>query len=186
MVAVMQALLTFIAALAWPLTVIVVVLVFRNEIATLLRSPGAKKVKAGPFEMEWAPVMARLEAEVESAQPLAAALVPAAAGNLVAELADLARIAPAKAVMEAYGRVEIRLLHLLETRTSTLTSVTSPATIAIILASAGVISREAADAVKEIATLRHLVAHGQGDLITTQQAMDYLGLIDRLFALFPE
>jgi hypothetical protein len=184
-VALVQAFLTFIAALVWPVTVIVVVLVFRKEIATLLRSQ-VKRVKAGPFEMEWEPVMARLEVEVDSAQPLAAPPLGAAGGGLVVELADLARIAPDKAVMEAYSRVESRLLHLLETRSTTLTSARSPAAIAIILASSGVISRESADAVKEIATLRNLVVHGQGDQVTTEQAMKYLGLIDRLLALLPE
>jgi hypothetical protein len=184
-VALVQALLTFIAALAWPVTVIVVVLVFRHEIAALLRSQ-VKRLKAGPFEMEWAPVMERLEVEVESAQPLAQPPVAAGAGSLAVELADLARIAPAKAVMEAYSRVESRLKHILETRSTTLTSASSPAAIAIILASTGVISREAAEAVKEIATLRNLVAHGQADQVTTEQAMRYLVIIDRVLSLLPE
>ena len=100
--------LEFIAALvgslAWPVVVLVVAVLFRHQLAALLARPFSS-LKAGPLELVWDSQVAQVEAELGEPAPAAH---PESAGHVPADgqLAELARIAPAVALVQAFARVE--------------------------------------------------------------------------------
>ena len=197
--------LAFIAAmaqaLAWPVVAAAVVVVFRHEVSALLNSR-LKRLKAGPFEGEWEVALAHAEADAEvAAVPAALEPPPEAiegeasrhgrnappAPLLTTELADLARVKPAGAVMEAYKRVEVQLKTLVARRTTYRGDVAkSAAALAVVAAQAGVITHEAANAVKGLSVLRNLVVHGDAERVTAERAMEYLSLADAVLLTLPE
>ena len=105
---------------------------------------------------------------------------------LVTELAELARDAPPAAVIEAYTRVETRLVRLITAGTGHRGVAKSVDALAVLAAFAGVIQRPAVDAVQRISPLRDLIVRGDGDGVATAQAMEYLSLVDDVLGVLPK
>lgn len=79
----------FISSVAWPVTVLVVALLFRKSITEML-SGNLTRMKAGPLVMEWQRTVSEVEAEIGLTVPENGES-PAVAESLVAELSSLAR-----------------------------------------------------------------------------------------------
>lgn len=58
--------LEFISDIAWPVTVLVIALLFRKPITEMLSGP-LSRMKAGPFEWEWRRTFVEVEAEIGKA-----------------------------------------------------------------------------------------------------------------------
>jgi hypothetical protein len=169
-----------IASLAWPAVALVTVLLFRTQITKLL-STGVRRAKAGPFEMEWETQVSEVEARVDPA-PLLPPATDATAPYVSAELRPVAERAPSAAVMEAYAILEERLR-------ARLTSAgidpepdvrVGAVRLARIALDAGLITPESLRAIEGVAVLRNMAAHRPAQEIGTQQALEYLALIDSL------
>jgi hypothetical protein len=100
--ALVQALAPVLQAIAWPVAVVVAVLVFRRDLRGILARE-LTRLKAGPFEAEFERQRAQVEAEVGPAPPEAP---PPPIVSTVDELRALAQTSPTAAVLEAYARVE--------------------------------------------------------------------------------
>jgi hypothetical protein len=180
--------LEFIAALAsalgWPLAVVVIVLVLRQPIARMLTERPPRRVKAGPFEAEWGQALAQAETEVQGL-PASGKSEIAAGGSLREELKAEAHTAPAVAVLEAFARVEGELRSIVMSVDPEVARMAPGAVLlARVAAQTGRISAETVRAVEGIAVLRNLSAHGGAREVTTEQALDYLDLVDAvLFTL---
>jgi hypothetical protein len=176
--------LEFISSVAWPVTILVIALMFRKSITEMLSGP-LSRMKAGPFEWEWRRTFVEVEAEIDSAVPAAAD--DRSEGGLVEELASLAQRSPSTAVLEAYARVEQELrrvageppvdphrdLNRVGARTLAQTAFRG-----------GRLSAQTVQAVEGISVLRNLAAHGRAGDVTPERALDYLSLVDGvLFAI---
>jgi hypothetical protein len=145
-------------------------IVFRAQLSKLLDSP-LRRFRAGPVELEWDRVLANVEIEVPSD-------VPATEGatGVAAELADLARKAPATAILQAFSQVEQRLRELIGADGREPAAVGAVA-LARVAAGRGLISPEAVKSVEGIAVLRNMAAHTR-TRVSDDQAVDYLNLVD--------
>lgn len=104
----LQLIVALVQALAWPLVVLVAVLILRPTLVELLGSEGLRRLKAGPLEAEWEREISRTEAELD-----VPAISPTGLGGLVSDdLGEVAQRAPAAAVLEAFARVERELRRL--------------------------------------------------------------------------
>jgi len=186
--------------LAWPVVVLVLVLVFRRQIVKLLSD--ARRVKAGPFEIEKERVRADVEAATavsESIDPDPADGEPSAPVNgasrdaetgfimLRPEFARIAKLSPEAAVTDAYRELERALRTKLAGWPDVFTvnlDRMSGNQLAALAAREGFISEEAAESVRGLSVLRNLSAHGRADELDEAQALDYLALVDAtLYAL---
>jgi hypothetical protein len=179
-------------SLAWPAGVVAVVVVLRKHIGVAL-GRGIRRLKAGPVEVEFDQFQAEVREELARSPELAAAQVPASAGQAPApvsslreDLSMLADIAPRAAVMEAYGRIEERLAEMLGDLAEPLQRRLSGREMARLARERGLISDETLGAIEGLSVLRNLVAHARDD-IDVDRARDYLALADAvLYALRPK
>ena len=171
-------------ALGWPITALMIVLILRHPLRQMLANRPPSKVKAGPFEVEWDRVLAETEKEVEaSAAPSRAGSIP---GTVREELSAEATIAPAVAVLEAHATVERTLREMLAAAEvpAEQTSRAGAVRLARLAQQAGLVTPETVNAIEGISVMRNLAAHGSAREITSEQAMEYLTLVDAvLYAL---
>ena len=160
-------------ALAWPVVVLIIAIVFHRQVKTLL-SEQLKRFKAGPVEVEWERTTVRVETLVEPPPRH----LGAAGRSLVDELGSLAAQEPGPAILEAFDRVTLKLRPVLagdepetERPYSRLGDKVRAAT------ARGRMSAEAARAVEGMLILRNLAAHEAAD-ISPQRAAEYLALAD--------
>lgn len=172
-----------VGSLAWPVVVLVVAVLFRRQLAALLARPFTS-LKAGPVELVWDREIAEVEAEL-GPPGLADESQGGAAGSSE-QLAEVARIAPAAAVVQAFARVEEQLRQLL--RDADLDPGRGSAMqLARRAQEAGLVQREMVRAIEGIAVLRNLAAHGHDAELDEPRALDYLALTDAVsYALTQE
>lgn len=150
---------------------------FRRQIVGLLSGP-LRRVKAGPFELEYERVVSQVRAELPALPPRS----PGTTAILVEELAPVARSSPAAAILEAHSRLEHALWEL--TRGIDIEGASGAIQLARKALDHGLITPEAANAVEGVTTLRNLAAHGRQEDISVNRAIDYLALVDGvLFSL---
>jgi rRNA-processing protein FCF1 len=94
------------------------------------------------------------------------------------ELLRLVEVSPSAAVMEAFARIERRLVDLLEEDGTSPDRKVGAATLARTAFTLGLISNETRDAVEGLSILRNLAAHGPKDDISTERALDYVVMAD--------
>lgn len=172
-----------VGSLAWPVVVLAVAVLFRHQLAGLLARPFAS-LKAGPVEVVWDREIAEVEAEL--GQPGLPGTPPGGEAGPSEELAEVARLAPAAAVIKAFARVEAQLRQLL--RDADLDpSRGSAIQLARRAYEAGFIQPETVKAIEGIAVLRNLAAHGHDVGLDESRALDYLTLTDAVsYALTQE
>lgn len=173
-----------IASLAWPLTVLVTGYFLRKPLTSAISGP-LRRLKAGPsgLEMEWDERVERTKEELIWSPELASAALPARAPLVSEELRPLAEVSPSIAVMEGLATVE-RELRTKVAGTEAGTDQMSVVGLARRAQQLGSISDETLNAIKGLAVLRNLAAHGQSGEVTLERAVDYLSLVDAvLFAL---
>jgi hypothetical protein len=179
--------LAFIASLvnslAWPASVVVVVTVLRRPIGAALNR-GIRRLRAGPVEVEFDQELAEVRQELRQSPELAAAEVPAKDASLSEELARLAEVSPRAAVLEAFARIETRLVEVIEEAGAQPASAVGGQALARLAHRQGLISDETLSAVDGLSVLRNLAAHNPNDDIGVSRARDYIALADAvLFAL---
>jgi hypothetical protein len=169
---------SLVRSLAWPAAVIAIAILLRHQLRRLLTGP-VRRMRAGPFELEWDRLLSKAEAEVD--QPVERSSLQEADGGLIEELAQVATVAPGAAVMEAHAQLERTLRALLEKAEGVSTEQIArmgAVRLARLARDREVITPEAADAVEGMSVLRNLAAHGRADDLTTERALDYLALAD--------
>ena len=179
---------SLVQSLAWPAGVVAVVIVLRKPIAAVL-GQGVRRLKAGPVEVEFDQLQAEVREELARSPELAEAPVPASVPSLREELSRLAEISPPSAVMEAFKRIEYRLVEIVEMSDSPGTPprrTLGSLGLARMARERDLISDETLAAIQGMSVLRNLVAHSGGD-ISVDRARDYLALADAvLYALRPK
>lgn len=179
MTATEQFIASLVHSLAWPSAVVALTIMFRGQLVKLADRP-LRRFRAGPLELEFDRVLANVEMNVEVASPDA----PETTG-VTAELANLARQAPATAILEACSRVEHRLQTMLREE-SVQPSAVGVVAVARLARARELISAETLGAINGIAVLRNLAAHNQAGGVTVDQALEYLSLVDAiLYTLSP-
>lgn len=99
--------------MAWPIGVVVVVIVLRQPIGAAF-SRGVRRLRAGPVEVEFDQELAEVREELSRSPELATAERQVPSPSLAEELARLAEVSPRSAVLEAFARIEARLIALLD------------------------------------------------------------------------
>jgi hypothetical protein len=176
-----QSLVALVQALAWPLVVVVLAILFRPQLQRLLSVP-MQRLKAGPFEVVFDHKLAETEARIAPASPP----LPLATPSVREELTSVALESPGLAVLEGHERIYRRLLELVGPGAAIPIPGPLPRTglaIAKVATDRGLILPETAQAIEELTELRNLVAHGGLDAITADGALRYLGLVDRVLYL---
>jgi hypothetical protein len=176
-----QLVASLVGSLAWPVAVVMISLVFREQIASLLRAP-LKRLKAGPsgVELEFDLGLAKAVTSAEAAVTPELPPRSAARSSIMEDLERLARKHPQAAVLDAASRLE----HQLRERLRAVGDGDGAASergliwLARRAAGRGLIREDLVPLVGEVATLRNLAAHGRADALEVQAALDYLDLVD--------
>lgn len=178
-----ELLAALVGSLAWPVVVLVVAALFRRQFAALLTRPFTS-LKAGPVEVVWDREIAEVEAEFgEPGLPESPRFDGARPSE---QLAEVARIAPAAAVVQAFARVEAQLRQLL-LQADLDPGRGSAMQLARRAQEAGLVQPETVRAIEGIAVLRNLAAHGREAELDEPRALDYLALTDAvIYALTQE
>lgn len=164
---------SLVSSLAWPVAVVVLVLVFRGPIGRMVeRLP--KRLKAGPVEVEWPEVAAEARVALATA-PEVNAISPG--GSLTERLAEVVEKEPAAAIMAAWSEVE----KALRDRMGDI-GLGQPSIGGMMLArmahERGAISDSTLQALEGLSILRNLAAHRRVEEVDREKALDYLTLAD--------
>ena len=167
-------------ALAWPVAILIIVMLLREEIAKLM--PSLRKFKAGPLEAEFEQEVKAITESVnvtgksENTQALTTV-----SHSFLTQLAELN---PRSAILESWIRVEAAARSALESKS---TSVTSPnyvpaSRLAAPLAQERILGPTDIALFHELRRLRNEVAHAQGFEPTQKSAHQYIDLASTLLA----
>jgi len=172
---------SLVSSLAWPVAVVIVAIVFRAPIGEMIKR--LEHVKSPLFE-GWAKATA--ETRVALATGPSAGSTTGVRGSLTEKFADLAATSPAGAVVMGWIEVE-KLLSAKMVATGLPEQKFSGVRAPDAALQAGLISQETAEAIRGLATLRNLAAHGRVDDLDHERAMDFLTLADGvMFAISHE
>lgn len=182
--------LTFITklveALAWPIVVLVLGLMFRRKLLEII--PTLRKLKAGPVEAEFelAAKQALANAEETNIQGLAEASVPvikteAGSGQVIAKLRE-ARGDPAGAILEGWAKLDGELFRLGLQVGAVVDPLENTGKVYNAVMSSGVLPAQTMSLVRELRDLRNLVAHVRVKP-TAEAAQDYVLAVDRAVEL---
>lgn len=164
-------------SLAWPVAVVVVLSLFREQIKKLLRVPPSR-LKAGPFEAEWDRTVA--EAQVDLDQPDLPKAEVRSSTDVAGDLYELAERLPAAAVLEGYRRVEQALQRRLLGTVDELDPRLGATGLARLAKDLDLITTETVRAVEGISVLRNLAAHSTRGEVSVEQAREYLGIVEAI------
>jgi hypothetical protein len=144
-----------VGSLAWPVVAGIAVWLFRRQLQALLEGP-IKRWKAGPFEFEkeWANATERVGEKVVTRDALTAR------DPELDELVDLAAKAPAPAILAAHNAVEETVREIASGAGIEGADGMNIAQLASELAGRGLINDRTGDALRGLAALRNLAAHG--------------------------
>jgi hypothetical protein len=186
------------SSLAWPV-VVVILLAFawmkRDDISkffNLRQAPQGrtlKRFRAGPVELEWDQLIESTVEQVSEASPVTTPS-SASSGSVRKELTEIASKVPTAAVLEAFARLEQRLREIFDQVLNGPTEkplgryipkiYAMPAMLEI-LSQRGLISEEIREAILNLNRLKNEASHRVGAAdISTNQAYDYLELVDRV------
>jgi hypothetical protein len=161
-----------VSALAWPLAVVVIVLILRKHVPEFLRS--IRKVKFSSFELE----MERTRADVESAVALTSDSPesrPTVQVELESPTAD-----PTTTILRAYRLLEEELARQLgEAGVKDADKKTANQLVAL-GRQKSMFNDSTAEAVRGVSVLRNLAAHGHGERTTAREAAEYVDLINAI------
>ena len=161
-----------VSSLAWPVAVVIVAVVFRRPIGEMIGR--LEHVKAPMFE-GWAKVATETRAALATT-PTGTIKVEVK-GSLSEKFADLAMTSPTGAVVIAWIEVE-KLLTAKMVAAGLPEMKVSGVRLADAALQAGLVSRETSEAIRGLATLRNLAAHGRSDNMDRDRALDFLALAD--------
>ncbi len=167
---------SLVGSLAWPVVVVVLALVFRPEVSALLKRP-VHRVKAGPVEVEWDPIMQAAQAQVATS-PEARDLAPAvtAERDLDDRLHALAELSPGAAVMASFIEVESSLNRALDEAGAPPERRGSARQLVQQAYRLGLVSEQTSKAIDGLSVLRNLVAHGHEPDLDEARAHEFVAL----------
>lgn len=164
---------SLVRSLAWPAAVVIIAVLLRHQLRALLSGP-LRRLRAGPFEVEWERAVSEVEAELD--RP-----TPPEPGPLSAELRPLALASPEAAITEAFGRVERELRQLLGNDLAAARS--GAPTLARMAVERNLITPDTRQAVESLAVLRNLAVHTPVP-VTTKHAREFIAISEAvLYAL---
>lgn len=173
-------------ALAWPIVVLVLGLMFRRKLLEII--PTLRKLKAGPVEAEFelAAKQALANAEETKIQGLAEASVPvikteADSEQVIAKLRE-ARGDPAGAILEGWAKLDGELFRLGLQVGAVVDPLENTGKVYNAVMSSGVLPAQTMSLVRELRDLRNLVAHVRVKP-TAEAAQDYVLAVDRAVEL---
>ncbi len=174
-----QSFVSLVQALAWPVVILVLVLMFRSQVKGWLSAP-MQRFKAGPVEVEFALKLAESETVIPP--------VPVHRARREREMREalkqLAEVEPGSAVLAAHERIYQRLREMVGPDANVSGPLPGTAlAVARVAAARGLITQETVEAIEELTGLRNLVAHSGADAVTTDTALRYVGLADRVLHL---
>lgn len=169
-------------SLAWPMSVAFVAWLLRKQLAVLLDAP-LKKLKVGPVEAEWV----RTAREVAESIPVVAkGRAESSSDKTVQKLLELAESAPGAAIVESFKLLEAKVRELASGVGIEDADRQPVVRLAGEVASQGGMTPESAHAIKGMAVMRNLAAHGDGrePSATPEKAREYVELAEAtLFTL---
>lgn len=172
-----QFIASLVSSLAWPGAVLGIALMFRQQLRQLLTGP-LRRLKAGPVEFEFERIISTVQAQIEPS-PASGPPKPSGMAVTTGDLAATARKMPTAAVVEAYARLEQELRELLLSADDVKADASlSAMALAHHAADKGLLTPETVNALEGLTVLRNLAAHGRGDDLSVDRALDYLALVD--------
>lgn len=174
----MQFLASLVSSLAWPVAVVVVLTLFRQRITELFDQL-PRRVKAGPFEVEWDRAAAVTATRLVAPQHERQENSGAAPIEDLADLSPLAEAAPRAAVLDAAARVESSLRTLFELSDFDVPPSRGIRDLARRAQEAGLIESETARSIEGLSVMRNLAAH-TGDEVTPERAREFLTLAEAI------
>ena len=175
--------LTFIAeltkALAWPLSVLVIVILLRKPFSDLI--PLLQRLKYKDLEIEFRKQVQEVRAEVNEELP-SAHPSSALASQVIDSLKELARVSPRNAVIETWQKVEAAALEAAHKNNVSLPfgEVASPLRVIRDLERAHVVDPSKMAIFHDLRALRNQAAHAPEFALSTQAAIEYAELGWRL------
>jgi hypothetical protein len=161
---------------AWPIAVVAIIALVRGRLADVLQSSPLQRLKLGPAgaELEWQQVAAEVRAEVASSRASIRGSRIDQESEDLAELDGLAARSPADAIEIAHSVLLTELRRLVqEAKPELLEGDANPHVLLKTAYHEGVISRENAEALRGMLTLRDLTAH-RPDTATVEKAVDFI------------
>lgn len=162
----------FISSIAWPLTALVIALIFRRPLSDALRSASGA-LSAGPFRLEWERRAEAIEADLGRAPSISRGEI----GGAASRLDEVAEVSPTGAIVEAFGQIEVSLRSVLEgDGADGLDRPWSVQRLATAAHQRGLITPETLDAIEGLSVMRNLAAHGGQKDLSPQRAREFVAL----------
>ena len=174
----LQFIASLVGSLAWPVAVVVMAVIFKDQIRLLTSRP-VRRFRAGPVEMEFDRLLSEVEVSVERPTEAVAGGRTKIDTPVLEDLEEMANTSPIAAVMAGYAAIEEQLRTLARKAESDPDVATMGTARLLRLAlDRGVITPETAKAVEGITVMRNLAAHARAGDVTAERARDYLVLAD--------
>jgi hypothetical protein len=160
-----------IGALAWPVVVLIIALVFRSYIAGIIgRATG----------IEWGSFKVAFERKLETAEQIATQIpAPEGEADFVEPPLPAENLPPDYVIIDAWRRIELELVQLAERTGHSLMRGRSPLYLIRVLRSRGVLDPTTAALLDDLRALRNAAVHpGAGPPITREQALRFRDLAD--------
>ena len=167
-------------ALAWPLTILIVIFLLRSPLGELLLR--LRSFEHGDTKLSFQDELHAISTQADV--PVAAARLAANdAGNDVLEpLRTLAKTAPRQTVLNAWNQLMDAFMDIARTNRIELTDaeIKTPKLLAQRLKDAGLIDAQTSDAFVSMRLLRNKVAHAESMPVSTKDALAFVGMVDSL------
>lgn len=177
-------LIEFIAKVAWPVSILIIALVYRRLLTDLIAG-GITRLRAGPFELAWDQAKSGVERPGPSSRPAAWAKVAADdpgmpfTSLLGTTMDDLANSEPREAVLRAYDAVREAFRRGLEEVGAKIDADGLDALGLVREAeSQGIVPAEVTDAVLGLNVLHNLALHAPVREMSPARAYEYLAMAD--------
>jgi len=180
--------LTFISeivkAVAWPLSVLTIALIFRKQLAQILKL--LIRIRYGDFEFEFDREFSKLEAKAQ-AIPISTSRPSHESDR--EKLLRLAAVSPQSAIVEAWRMVENRLVEVAHQHRLKLAPAVwaMPMVLTAFLQHAEILTEAQSDLLPNLRALRDKVAHHPKDnKVSMDEAIRYSDLALQLVASIPD
>lgn len=173
-----------VSALAWPVALLVVVLILRRPIIELLGREGLKRLKAGPVEAEWERQLGRVEDELRQLpRDSDGVSIPSPLARVSSvftdELVELATSDPIAAISGAYDAIGAAIEAVLELAGVEVATRAEVLELARLAHEHGLLSEKTLRAVEGAVVLRNL-AMSRPAGTEARRALEYLPLVDAI------
>jgi hypothetical protein len=171
--------MTFIAemikALAWPIALIVIGLIFRPTISGLLEGVRLRRIGRGQWSADFETAAEEVRAELPSHGQ--SEYKPFVSGLLNQETERLVDVSPAAAIAQVWNQLEDRV-----TAIATLAGLTQKLLPEVLraLVDKGMIQPTTADSILGLRNMRNLAVHAPPKRLTAEQARDFITMVEAI------